>query len=388
VYATDTTDVILDINGYFVPATTSGSLAFYPITPCRLVDTRNSPGPLAGPSFTSGQTRTFPLLASSCNVPASAQAYSLNFTAVPQGPLGYLSVWPTGQAQPLVSTLNTPTGTVTANGAIVPAGTGGSINVYATNNTDVLVDIDGYFAPAGSGGLSLYTVRPCRALDTRQIGAGHPFSGVFNVNVAGGGCGVPIGAQAYVFNATVVPPNPLGYLTLFPEGAAQPLVSTLNATDGAITSNMAIVPGGSISAYATNNTQLLLDISGYFATRLSEVRSFEYVIADNDQAPGINSDIANSSADLVIISYSPDTPPLNRAAADPTGTKLIIGYLNVGDASVYALPSLFANPPLPPWFGNQDPAFPGVYTVQYWNPAWEPLLFQLIDAQVAAGPAP
>jgi hypothetical protein len=70
-----------------------------------------------------------------------------------------------------------------------------------------------------------------------------------------------------VFNATVVPPGALGYLTLWPQGTTQSLVSALNALDGSITSNMAIVPAasGSVSAYASNPTQLLLDISGYFA---------------------------------------------------------------------------------------------------------------------------
>jgi hypothetical protein len=87
------------------------------------------------------------------------------------------------------------------------------------------------------------------------------------VNVTGSGCAVPGAAQAYVFNSTVVPSGSLGYLTLWPQGAAQPLVSTLNALDGSITSNMAIVPAasGSVSAYASNPTQLILDISGYFA---------------------------------------------------------------------------------------------------------------------------
>ena len=55
-------------------------------------------------------------------------------------------------------------------------------------------------------------------------------------------CGTPATAQAYVFNATVVPAGALGYLTLWPDGADQPLVSTLNALDGSITTNMAIVP--------------------------------------------------------------------------------------------------------------------------------------------------
>jgi len=61
----------------------------------------------------------------------------------------------------------------------------------------------------------------------------------------------------------------LGYLTLWPDGGSQPNVSTLNAYDGAITSNMAIVPAGSvgkIDAFAGYGlTDLILDISSYFA---------------------------------------------------------------------------------------------------------------------------
>lgn len=39
VFATNDTDLILDTNGYFVPATTPSALAFYPMAPCPLVDT-------------------------------------------------------------------------------------------------------------------------------------------------------------------------------------------------------------------------------------------------------------------------------------------------------------------------------------------------------------
>lgn len=63
------------------------------------------------------------------------------------------------------------------------------------------------------------------------------------------------------------PSSRLGFLTLWPDGETQPGVSTLNAIDGAITSNMAIVPtmNGSIDAFANDLTQLILDISSYFA---------------------------------------------------------------------------------------------------------------------------
>jgi hypothetical protein len=45
----------------------------------------------------------------------------------------------------LVSTLNDLTGTIVANAAIVPAGTSGSIDVYASSVTDVIIDINGYY---------------------------------------------------------------------------------------------------------------------------------------------------------------------------------------------------------------------------------------------------
>ena len=47
-----------------------------------------------------------------------------------------------------------------ANAAIVPAGTGGDISVFVTNASDVVLDVNGYFAPPATGGLSLYTVTP------------------------------------------------------------------------------------------------------------------------------------------------------------------------------------------------------------------------------------
>jgi YVTN family beta-propeller protein len=271
IYVTNTTNVILDINGYFAPVSGS-TLAFYPLTPCRIADTRktNFPQGLGAPYLPGHQERDFPILnATSCNIPASAAAYSLNFSVVPHGGLGYMTVWPTGQPRPLVSTLNDVPGTIIANAAIVPAGTSGEVSVFPSNDTDVIIDINGYFAPAGTGGLSLYPVAPCRVIDTRKVGSGQPFSGTLSppVDVANSACQPPVAAQAYVFNATVVPQGGLGYLTLWPDGQSKPLVSTLNALDGSITNNMAIVPStnGKVDAFASGITQLILDISSYFA---------------------------------------------------------------------------------------------------------------------------
>jgi len=270
VYVTDTTDVILDIDGYFATAN-QNSYQFYPVTPCRVLDTRDSHQPqgLGPPSLSDMGTRDLPVLTSPCLQGISnPHAYSFNVTVVPVNgrPLNYLTVWPSDQNQPYVSTLNNPTATVVANGAIVPAAvSNGNITVFAYNSTDVIMDINGYFAAPGQG-YSFYPAAPCRVLDTRDNN-GQPFSGERTVNVVASACAPPSSAKAYVFNATVVPSGFLDYLTLYPDGQSRPDASTLNAYDGYITSNLAIIPttNGSIDSYASQLTQLILDISGYFA---------------------------------------------------------------------------------------------------------------------------
>ena len=270
VYVTNTSDVILDIDGYFIP-TASSTLAFFPLTPCRLVDTRQQNN---GQGFNNTETFNLPQSASSGGAYgtctpfslSAAQAYSLNVTALPvNGPVDYITIWPAGGSQPVVSTLNDYTGTVVANAAVVPAGSQQQTSVFTTNQANLLIDINGYFAPVSAGGQSLYVFAPCRVLDTR--GGNGAFSGALTVPVLGSPCEVPSAAQGYVLNATALPSPQLQYLTLWPDGESQPVVSTLNAYDGAVTSNMAIMPNldGSIDAWAEGTTQLILDISSYFA---------------------------------------------------------------------------------------------------------------------------
>ena len=126
VYVPDATDLIIDISGYFAPLGSPGALSFYPLSPCRVADTRSYggfSGDFGPPSITGGTARDFPMLSSACGIPTAAQAYSLNMTAWPPGPMQYMTVWPVGQVFPTVSTLNSPNGQVVANAAIVPAGT-------------------------------------------------------------------------------------------------------------------------------------------------------------------------------------------------------------------------------------------------------------------------
>ena len=140
-----------------------GKWQFVPTKPCRLLDTRKTHNPIqAGTS----QNFNVPQLGG-CNIPTTATAYSLNVTVAPHGSLGYLTVWPTMEAQPTVSTMNSD-GRVKANAAIVPAGYNDNISVYASNTTNVILDINGYFTPPASGTLQFYPMTPCRVVDTRS----------------------------------------------------------------------------------------------------------------------------------------------------------------------------------------------------------------------------
>src|SRR5215469_4557599 len=164
---------LADLHPLAATPTQPTPLTFIAMTPCRVVDTgagSGFSGAFGSPSLVGGVARTIPMQSSStCSIPSTALAYSLNFTVVPPGLLGYLSVWPTGQSQPLVSTLNDLTGTVVANAPIVPVGTSGSINVYGSSATDLIIDINGYYAasfgtPAGgyefpnASGTSMMTI--------------------------------------------------------------------------------------------------------------------------------------------------------------------------------------------------------------------------------------
>jgi hypothetical protein len=277
VVAGNPTDLVIDINGYFAPPSGS-SLEFFPLTPCRIADTRTTQpftGAFGPPSLSAYVTRDFPISTSPC-LSGSEKAYSLNMTVVPPAPVGFLSAWPVGQSYPGVSTLNSPDGTVIANAAIVPAGTGGDIDVVVGNPTDVVIDINGKFAAPGTGGLQFYAVTPCRVADTRTS---QPFTGQFgppslaaytnrDFPIQSSSCGIPASAAAYALNMTVVPQGPLSFLSTWPAGQPYPGVSTLNSPTGDVIANAAIVPagtGGAITVVTGNPTDLVIDIVGYFA---------------------------------------------------------------------------------------------------------------------------
>ena len=73
----------------FTTAALAG-LRFVPVTPCRLADTRGRTDAFGGPALPGGFVRSFAVPQGGCGIPATAQAYALNVTAVPRGRLSYL----------------------------------------------------------------------------------------------------------------------------------------------------------------------------------------------------------------------------------------------------------------------------------------------------------
>jgi len=122
--------------------------------------------------------------------------------------------------------------------------------------------------PVASGALELYTLPPCRLLDTRDtspLSSGVPR----NIHVSGV-CGIPPTARSIAANVTVISPTGPGHVTLYPAGTSSFGTSTLNFSAGQTRANSAILAlkNSALDAQAAvsgnGSLQMVIDVSGYF----------------------------------------------------------------------------------------------------------------------------
>lgn len=267
------------------PANTAAAPTPQPLTsvaPVRLLDTR----PI-GVGAAEGENRVNPIgpggdlalkVTGFAGVPNDATAVVLNVTVTNPTQQGWITVHP-GQLVPRASNLNFTPGATVAQHVTATVGSGGFVQFFNSHgNTDLVVDLTGWYGPSGGGNAKLTTLgAPARAFDSRDIVTGYAEAAnrtnplgadeLVDVKVAGLG-GVPAEATAVVVNLTVTSPTQPGWLTLFPAGTNQPLASSLNFRAGQTVANLVVMPvgvDGQITVVNSHGTaHVVMDVMGYF----------------------------------------------------------------------------------------------------------------------------
>ncbi len=312
IFTSATTDVIIDLTGYYAPPSPNG-LFYHPLpSPVRLVETRAGqtgcfqPAQLQGtnnpnddPALDLQVQGRSPGLSSACNaIPNDAVVLVGNATTVlPNAPLGfgYLTIYPSDAARPTVASSNYATNDVINGPFAVKLGADGKFKIYTFSTTDLVVDISGYYSASasdanGEGLLFNPLSQPMRLLETRLDFPGFPLTGCYrtkspiqglpNIRTqqAWGACldqpplTIPETARALVGNATVLNPMNAGFLTFFPGNVTTaPTVATSNYPFPVVFGyNRHYYVGlspmdGTFRMLAQFTTDLIVDVSGYFA---------------------------------------------------------------------------------------------------------------------------
>jgi spore germination protein YaaH len=270
--AGNTTDLVFDVTGYFVPDASGAT--YMPLSPTRLLDTRVGNG-LSG-ALSAGVPATFQV-AGRGGVPATATAVTGNLTIVDQTKSWAVALGPNATPTPTTSTINFAAGQVLANSVTVGLSSTGTLSAtYISTKgatTDLVFDVTGYFA-SGLGGSTYIPVVPARLLDTR---VGNGLAGPFSANVPGtfqvtGLGGVPSTADAVTGQVTAVNQTNGWAAYVGPDPVANPGASTVNFLSGQVRGNgltVGLGTGGTLSAtYISTSgatTDLVVDVTGYFA---------------------------------------------------------------------------------------------------------------------------
>lgn len=147
------TQLIVDVVGWY-----SAGGDYQPIHPVRLVDSRSGNG-VDRARLAAGSTVTLTLGGRGGIPTESVGAVQIALTAVNPAAAGYLTIAPVGVSRPVASTVNFPAGGTTAGAASIMTGYGGTVTLYASATTDVLLDVTGYSStpPATGAGRDLWT---------------------------------------------------------------------------------------------------------------------------------------------------------------------------------------------------------------------------------------
>lgn len=230
-----TVDFTADLEGSYAPQTSTSGGAYVGLTPTRAWDSRPGSGePGAGTTLSSGAESDNVPVAGTAGVPANASAVVLNValtdaSAGSSGAPNFVYAYPTGSPPSTpVAAQTYVAGETLSTQVIVGVGSGGDVTVANhTGSLDVIVDISGYFTPAGGSG-ALFTAlsSPQRLVDTRPSTLAGGTVGTFNLPQST--------ASAGVLNVVDIYEASTGgnFLTVYPGGQNPPTAATVNYSTG------------------------------------------------------------------------------------------------------------------------------------------------------------
>jgi len=242
-----------------VSAAAAPTTSYVPVGPERLVDTRVN----QGFQRVNGLTLKVPT-AGVGSVPAAAQAVSLTVTATNPVGGGFLTIWPAGEAMPLVATVNFDQGQTVSNGAIVKLGAGGALQIYSSVPSDVVVDVSGAFVAATAAAAGRFVaVDPVRLADTR---GGAPQAGGSTMRVSLPSS-IPADAIGAAITLSTADSNVPGFMTAFSGKGPVPWAASLTVdSTNVLRSATVIVPvtAGGLAIYLSAGGHVIVDFLGYF----------------------------------------------------------------------------------------------------------------------------
>jgi Beta-lactamase enzyme family len=262
VYTFGRTDIIVDLVGRWMPIDGQPVAAgrFRPITPARVIDTRSTASRL-----NAGASRSIKV-AGVGGIPMGVSAVAVSVTITEATADGYWTVWGSDSSKPQTSNVNVHRNDTIANTSIVTPGADGNIEIYTQSGGHVVVDVVGWYTgvsdAAGIDGLLAPLAAPIRIVDSRSsLGANRLSSGRTAVTIGAG--------SGFVGNLTWLFAKDVGFITVWPSGAAAPNTSVANPDPnlGEAFANALLMGNGSdgeINVTSSKPVDLLIDVSAIF----------------------------------------------------------------------------------------------------------------------------
>jgi hypothetical protein len=253
-------DVNVDVVGYFTTATTGSTYSV--AAQQKVMDTRDT-------SVMAAKERRKILVAGQFGVPVNATGVLVNVTADSTGTGGNVGVSSAYGTVVGTSTVYFANGQSVANRALVALAPDGTIEVYASSQSHVRIDLVGWFGTGGQN-LRYNPVLPGRILDTRNgTGGVAPLAGgVPAALTVEGHRGIPVDAHAVVGTLTVIRPTVSTDTRIWPTGTGQPATADFALPGGAVREGLVspvLSSDGKVAlTVASGAADATLDVLGYF----------------------------------------------------------------------------------------------------------------------------